>query len=48
MDVADVQAVAGRWHQAAGLPYDLDGDDWITVADIMRVVAGWGSTCPGG
>jgi hypothetical protein len=41
----DVQSVADRWRQPAGSPYDLDGDGKVTVADIMRVAAAWGSTC---
>jgi hypothetical protein len=46
VDVADLQALTDRWRQAAGLPYDLDGDGKVTVADIMRVAAAWGNTCP--
>lgn len=41
----DVRGVAARWHQAAGQPYDQDGDDWISVVDVMRVAAVWGSVC---
>jgi hypothetical protein len=46
IDAADLQALTARWRQAAGLPYDLDGDGKVTVADIMRVAAAWGNTCP--
>jgi len=46
VDAADLQAVAARWPQAAGPPYDLDGDGQVTVADIMRVSAAWGNACP--
>lgn len=46
IDVEDVQAVAGRWHQRAGLPYDCDGDGQITVWDIMCVAARLERTCP--
>jgi hypothetical protein len=46
VDAADLQAVAARWRQAAGPPYDLDGDGQVTVADILRVSAAWGNACP--
>jgi len=46
VDAADLQAVAARWRQPAGWPYDLDGDGVVSVADIMRVAAAWGNTCP--
>jgi hypothetical protein len=47
----DVQAVAGTWRCARGEPcfserYDADGDDEITVVDIMKVAATWGWQCP--
>ena len=46
IDAADLQALTDRWRQAAGLPYDLDGDGQVTVADILRVSAAWGNACP--
>jgi len=46
VDAADLQALTDRWRQPAGSPYDLDGDGQVTVADIMRVAAAWGRTCP--
>jgi hypothetical protein len=46
IDAADLQALTARWRQAAGLPYDLDGDGQVTVADILRVSAAWGNACP--
>jgi len=47
VDVKDVQAVASHWRQpvVVGSPYDVDGDGDVDVADVMRVVAAWGSTC---
>jgi hypothetical protein len=51
VDIADVQAVAGRWRcesgeECYGLAYDVDGDGMITVIDIMQVAAEWGWSCP--
>lgn len=45
VDTADVQQIADLWHQPAVLPYDCDGDRFITVKDIMCVAARWGTTC---
>lgn len=44
--VEDVQAVAARWPQPEAAPYDNDGDGLVTITDIMRVAAAWGSSCP--
>jgi uncharacterized repeat protein (TIGR01451 family) len=46
VDVADIQQVAARWGEAAGSPafdprYDLDGDDLITVQDIIIAAGLW-------
>jgi general secretion pathway protein D len=53
VDVADIQAVAFHWRLEVGDTeynpwYDTDGDDTITVVDIMQVVAEWGWSCGGG
>jgi len=50
VDVADIQAVAGRWRckceDACYDPlYDIDDDCDIDIVDIMLVVAHWGETC---
>jgi len=45
IDAADLQALTARWRQAAGRPYDLDGDGVVSVADIMRVAARWVNSC---
>jgi len=45
VNLLDVQAVAGRWRQAASPPYDLDNDGRVTIVDIQRVNAAWGQTC---
>jgi hypothetical protein len=47
VDAADVQTVAGCWNQppgAAGCPaaLDVDGDNFITAADITLVAQNWG------
>ena len=41
VDALDVEAVADRWRATTELLYDLDGDGVISVADVMRVAAGW-------
>jgi hypothetical protein len=43
---ADVQTVAGLWHQSAGWPYDRDRDNRVTVADIMWYASRFGQGCP--
>ncbi len=42
--VEDVQMFAGHWREA-NTTLDLDGDQLISVPDIMRVAASWGP-CP--
>jgi len=42
---ADVQAIAQRWRDVLGDPYDRDGDGKVTVKDIMWFVARWGDSC---
>jgi hypothetical protein len=51
VDVADIQMVAGRWRCESGEPcyyawYDLDGDQVVSVVDIMQVAADWSWACP--
>ncbi len=43
--VADVQHLAGLWHQTASAPDDTDGDGKITIIDITRVATRLGNTC---
>ncbi|MSP13542.1 MAG: hypothetical protein EXR62_11370 [Chloroflexi bacterium] len=45
-DADDISTVAGHWRQTGGLPYDVDGDGRVTVADIMQVSARLSRTCP--
>jgi hypothetical protein len=50
VDIADIQSVANRWRCTAGelcyYPwYDPDGDQTVTVVDIMRVAANWDWVC---
>ena len=45
VDATDLQAMAALWRQPISRPYDTDGDEQVTVADIMRVAAAWGDTC---
>jgi hypothetical protein len=52
VDVADVMVVARRWRCRSGEAcydprYDADGDDQITVVDMMHVARGWGKMCTG-
>ncbi len=46
VDVDDIIIVADLWGQEIGEPYDQDGDDWITIVDIQRVVRWWGWPVP--
>lgn len=53
VDIADIQAVAGRWQARKGelsyLPkYDVSNDDVIDVVDIMEVAKTWGTACSKG
>ncbi|MBI3942992.1 MAG: hypothetical protein HY326_08265 [Chloroflexi bacterium] len=41
VDQADLQAIAQRWPQSAGVPYDVDGDGKVTILDIMAVSSEW-------
>ncbi|MSP13669.1 MAG: hypothetical protein EXR62_12025 [Chloroflexi bacterium] len=41
VDQADIQAIAQRWAQSAGLPYDVDGDGQVTILDVMAVSSEW-------
>jgi DNA-binding beta-propeller fold protein YncE len=43
--VADIEAIAGVWHQPARPPYDLDGDGVITVIDVSIVSSHFGESC---
>lgn len=43
--VEDITAIASLWGQAAGPPYDYDGDGVITIYDIMQVTPMWGQNC---
>ncbi|MFZ2517675.1 MAG: hypothetical protein WA089_03160 [Anaerolineae bacterium] len=46
IDVADLSAIASLWGQPAPAGYDLDGDGFVTIADIQMVAARWGTSCP--
>jgi hypothetical protein len=53
VDGGDLQAVAGTWRCERGgqgwiSRHDLDGDEVITIVDIMRVAAWWGWSCSPG
>jgi len=45
VDIDDLRAVADRWGQVAEPPFDSDGDEIVTVVDVMWVAAHWGETC---
>ena len=50
VDLPDVMEVASRWRLTDADPdwdalYDLDGDEIITIVDIMLVAADWGESC---
>lgn len=42
---ADIQVVAAHWRERLGPPYDRDGDNRVTVADIMWYASRWGEPC---
>jgi hypothetical protein len=49
VDIRDVQRVAAHWGTQAGGPgwvplYDLNGDNWVTVADLVIAAEGWPHT----
>ncbi len=46
VDVADLQATAGRWRTRL-LHYDIDHDGRITVTDMATIANAFGMTCPG-
>ncbi len=44
--IGDIQVIASHWHaQPAGTPFDLDGDQIVTIWDIMTVVTQLGQGC---
>ncbi|MFZ1269115.1 MAG: hypothetical protein WAU95_21865, partial [Anaerolineae bacterium] len=43
--VEDVALISSLWGQAAGPPYDYDGDGMITIYDITQVTPLWGIDC---
>jgi exo-beta-1,3-glucanase (GH17 family)/DNA-binding beta-propeller fold protein YncE len=45
VDVGDIQQVADLWRQPALLPYDCDGDQTVTVIDIMCAAAQFDQAC---
>jgi hypothetical protein len=45
VDVADLSAIASLWVQPAPTGYDLNGDGFVTLADIQLVAALWGTIC---
>jgi hypothetical protein len=44
--VEDIQAVANKWRQPVGSPYDQDGDTVVSIKDIMMVGQRQGEICP--
>lgn len=42
IDVNDLIIVSGLWGEPSGLPYDRDGDGWVTIVDIQRIARWWG------
>lgn len=47
VDVTDIQATAALWGAATSDPrFNRDGDETVTVHDLMLVVARWGDPCP--
>lgn len=46
VDVDDVITIAGLWNQPGSVPYELDGDGWITIVDLQRVTRWWGAWVP--
>ena len=50
VDLRDIQAIADRWRRRAGdadwdARFDLDGDNVITIEDVMPAVTHMGETC---
>ena len=45
--VEDVALISSLWGQAAGPPYDYDGDGMITIYDITQVTPLWDQDCLG-
>ena len=43
--VEDISVISSLWGQAAGPPYDYDGDSVITMVDIMQATSQWGQNC---
>jgi hypothetical protein len=41
VDIDDVTALQGQWHQFVGEPYDQDGNGFIDVRDFMMVIQAW-------
>jgi len=46
VDSGDLSAIASLWGQSAPAGYDLDGDGFVTIADIQIAAARWGTSCP--
>jgi hypothetical protein len=49
VDADDVGAIAALWATASrDRRFDLDGDGWVTVTDLMQVASRWQESCPPG
>lgn len=51
VDVSDIQAIADAWRCRDGdgcydTRHDVDGDNVVTVVDVMKVAAAWDWACP--
>lgn len=44
VNIVDVQMVAGHW-RTEDSTYDLTGDGWVDVTDVMYIVQKWGEGC---
>jgi hypothetical protein len=49
VDADDIAVIAALWATASqDRRFDLDGDGWVTVTDLMQVAARWLEACPPG
>jgi hypothetical protein len=49
VDADDIAVIAALWATASqDHRFDLDGDGWITVTDLMQVASRWQELCPPG
>jgi hypothetical protein len=49
VDADDIAVIAALWATASqDRRFDLDGDGWVTVIDLMQVASRWQDLCPPG